>query len=483
MSPKIAFVTPRYGTQVMGGAETGGAHAGRAPARPHRLGVRGAHDLRARPAHLGRRAGAGDHDGQRGARAPAPLHARPAARLLRPRRPAAAGATHGDPGPGNALGRLQRARLDRSWSTPSARRTPTSSPSTPTCTTRPWPPSAGSGRRPCCTRRRTTSPRSTCPSSGAPSATPTRSASTRRRSACWSSGCTRWPSAPRSCSGSAWGSPRARAGPAASCTGLGDRPYIVSVGRVDEHKGSKMLASYFATYKERHPGPLALALVGPVSVELPPHPDIVVTGPVDEADKWDIVHDALVAVSPSALESFSLVVLEAWVDRVPVAGQRRLRADPRALRALGRRAVVHLLPRVRGRPRPPGRPTPSCAPLLGARGRAYVDRHFQWPVLIARYAEFLTVGGGAGAGHARALFWRGADRGRRGAWPQPPPDHGVHPLVDCVARHVVGEVVALAVHASSRSGRSRAARAWRRPPPGRSTTSWSRGAPPKARSA
>ena len=90
------------------------------------------------------------------------------------------------------------------------------------------------------------------------------------------------------------------------------------MGRVDEHKGSKMLASYFATYKERHPGPLALALVGPVSVELPPHPDIVVTGPVEEADKWDIVHDALVAVSPSALESFSLVVIEAWVDRVPV---------------------------------------------------------------------------------------------------------------------------------------------------------------------
>src|SRR6516165_4408884 len=101
-------------------------------------------------------------------------------------------------------------------------------------------------------------------------------------------------------------------------TGLGDRPYVVSVGRVDEHKGSKMLATYFANYKERHPGPLALVLVGPVSVQLDPHPDIVVTGAVSEADKWDIVHDALVSVSPSALESFSLVVIEAWVDRVAV---------------------------------------------------------------------------------------------------------------------------------------------------------------------
>ena len=50
----------------------GGAPPGRGAARPHGLGVRGPHDLRARPPHLGRRAGAGDHRGERGARAPAP---------------------------------------------------------------------------------------------------------------------------------------------------------------------------------------------------------------------------------------------------------------------------------------------------------------------------------------------------------------------------------------------------------------------------
>jgi glycosyltransferase involved in cell wall biosynthesis len=178
--------------------------------------------------------------------------------------------------------------------------------------------------------------------------------------------------------------------PGGEVLGLGDRPYIVSVGRVDEHKGSKMLASYFATYKERHPGPLALALVGPVSFGLDPHPDIVVTGIVDEADKWDIVHDALVSVSPSALESFSLVVLEAWVDRVPVivngaCGPTREHCE----RSGGGvwftsypefEAALHRLL--------------SDAPLratLGENGRAYVDRFYQWPVLIERYAEFLET--------------------------------------------------------------------------------------------
>ena len=171
--------------------------------------------------------------------------------------------------------------------------------------------------------------------------------------------------------------------------GLGDRPYIVSVGRVDEHKGSKMLDSYFATYKERHPGPLALALVGPVAVELPAHPDIVVTGAVEEADKWDIVRDALVSVSPSALESFSLVVIEAWVDRVPVlvngaCGPTREHCE----RSGGGlwftsypefEAVLERLTSDAG-----------LRAVLGARGRDYVDGHFRWPLLVDRYDAFLT---------------------------------------------------------------------------------------------
>jgi glycosyltransferase involved in cell wall biosynthesis len=178
--------------------------------------------------------------------------------------------------------------------------------------------------------------------------------------------------------------------PGAAVLGLGDRPYIVSVGRVDEHKGSKMLAAYFATYKERHPGPLAMALVGPVSVELDPHPDIVVTGTVDEADKWDIVRDSLVSVSPSALESFSLVVLEAWVDRVPMlvngtCGPTREHCErsggglwftsyPEFEAALDRLCTDAAL-----------------RAELGENGRAYVDRFYQWPVLVQRYADFLTT--------------------------------------------------------------------------------------------
>jgi glycosyltransferase involved in cell wall biosynthesis len=170
--------------------------------------------------------------------------------------------------------------------------------------------------------------------------------------------------------------------------GLGDRPYLISLGRVDDHKGSVMLDRFFRRYKEHRRGPLALAHVGPVTSDIESHPDIVVTGTVDEPTKWDLLRDATAAVSPSALESFSLSIMEAWEQSIPVVVN--------ALCEPTRDHCVHsggglwfgsyrqfevVIDRLC-----------ADAPLrgwLGANGRAYVQEHFQWPALTARYARFL----------------------------------------------------------------------------------------------
>lgn len=178
--------------------------------------------------------------------------------------------------------------------------------------------------------------------------------------------------------------------PGGEVLGLGDRPYLVSVGRVDDHKGSSMLAAFFRQYKERRPGPLALALVGPVAATIPPHPDVVVTGAVSEADKWDIVRHAVAAVSPSALESFSLVVLEAWVQAVPVVVNATCPPTREHCERSGGglwfgsyRELEAVLDRLLA--------DPALRRELGRRGRAYVDRHYRWPVLIRRYERFLET--------------------------------------------------------------------------------------------
>jgi glycosyltransferase involved in cell wall biosynthesis len=197
--------------------------------------------------------------------------------------------------------------------------------------------------------------------------------------------------------------------------GIGDRPYVISVGWVAEHKGSAMLAAFFALYKQRNPGSLALALVGPVSMEITAHPDVVVTGVVDEATKWDLLRDATALVSPSALESFSLVVMEAWEQAVPVVVNALCEPTVDHCRRSGGgvwfesflqfEAVLNRL-----------LADSDLRQTLGRQGHDYVRRHFRWPVLIERYAGFLAEVAERGPARRRS----GASAGRSpGAQPAP----------------------------------------------------------------
>lgn len=124
-------------------------------------------------------------------------------------------------------------------------------------------------------------------------------------------------------------------------------PYLLCLGRVDGHKGSRLLASLFATYKGRHPGPLRLVFAGPV-VDAPlSHPEIDVIGPVSEAEKWSLLEHAVALVSPSAWEAFSLVIAESWSAHTG-GGQCWVCRHRRAVPTLGGRCQFRELRPVRG---------------------------------------------------------------------------------------------------------------------------------------
>ncbi len=174
----------------------------------------------------------------------------------------------------------------------------------------------------------------------------------------------------------------------AEVAGVGDRPYLLCLGRVDGFKGTTMLAGYFAAYKERRPGPLALVLAGPVTAQPPAHPDVVVTGPVDEADKWSLLRQATALVNPSPHESFSLVLLEAFSTGRPVLVNGRCAATAEHCQRSGGGLVFEsyaqfevVLDRLLA--------DADLRRRLGDRGRRYVDRHFRWPTIIERYGRFV----------------------------------------------------------------------------------------------
>jgi len=176
---------------------------------------------------------------------------------------------------------------------------------------------------------------------------------------------------------------------------LGDRPYLVYVGRVTAGKGALELIDSFTNYKRSRPGPLALVLVGEMGVDAPGHPDVICTGFVDDPTRAAAMGGAVAVMLPSRYESFSMVLVEAWAQGRPaivqghsdvLAGQGRRSGAGIAYHSYAEwEAAVDLLTE-----------EPATASALGAAGRRYVETEYAWDTVLSRYERLLDL-----AGHAR----------------------------------------------------------------------------------
>lgn len=172
--------------------------------------------------------------------------------------------------------------------------------------------------------------------------------------------------------------------------GLGDRPYLLYVGRIDPVKGSKEAATFFAAYKQRNPGPLAFVVAGEVVRGLDPHPDVVCAGFLTEAQKRSAMAGSLALLQPSYFESFSIVLCEAWAQGRPALVQAACAVlDGQARRSQGAipyrgfaefEAALDVLTA-----------TPGLADAMGRNGHAYVEQNYRWPTVIERVEETLEL--------------------------------------------------------------------------------------------
>jgi len=167
-----------------------------------------------------------------------------------------------------------------------------------------------------------------------------------------------------------------------------DRPYVVLVGRVDPAKGALEAVNYFNEYKRRHPGPLALVVVGHLAAEVAAGPDVIITGFVDEPARDELMSRALVLLQPSYLESFSLVLAEAWTAGVPALVQENCPATAGQVRRSGGGLLYH---DYAGFEAALGMLIDSeqIRHTLGESGGRYVAANYRWSDIVDLYESIL----------------------------------------------------------------------------------------------
>ncbi|MEM7140396.1 MAG: glycosyltransferase family 4 protein [Actinomycetota bacterium] len=104
---------------------------------------------------------------------------------------------------------------------------------------------------------------------------------------------------------------------ARAALGLGDEPFALFLGRVDRGKGVHDLVERFDRHTGRG-GSGRLVVAGSVEGRPPEGRGVTVLGPIPEEHKFGLIAAADVLINPSFYESFSIVILEAWLAGTPV---------------------------------------------------------------------------------------------------------------------------------------------------------------------
>jgi glycosyltransferase involved in cell wall biosynthesis len=163
------------------------------------------------------------------------------------------------------------------------------------------------------------------------------------------------------------------------------RPYVLYCGRREAGKNTPLLLDYLDAYKKRRRPDLLLVLAGSGEYVAPEslRADILDVGFVSETEKREAMAGASVFLHPSTNESFGIVLLEAWLARVPALVHARsevLRWQCESANAglwfayyPEFEAMLDLL-----------LDQPDLARRMGARGRRFVETEYTWDAVGQR---------------------------------------------------------------------------------------------------
>ncbi len=164
--------------------------------------------------------------------------------------------------------------------------------------------------------------------------------------------------------------------------------YLLYAGRIDAGKGCAEMLDFYARYRAEDPQAPELLLIGNLAMPAPTLQGVRYLGYVSESEKAAALAGAELVVCPSAYESLSIVLLEAFALGVPALANAR---SP-VLQDHCRRAnaglyygsadefgeALGLLLR-----------DEALRRAMGENGRRYVRENYRWDVVLAHYRELI----------------------------------------------------------------------------------------------
>ncbi len=160
-------------------------------------------------------------------------------------------------------------------------------------------------------------------------------------------------------------------------------PIALYGGRIDPGKGCEELIEYFSAYV-KDGGDATLALMGVKLMALPEEPFIRFAGLLSDPERVQALEAATVVVCPSPYESLSLLALEAFSVGTPVLANAR--SDVLVEHSVRSNAGLYYANRDE---------FVECLRLLvddgqlrqtmGRNGREYVQKNYQWDVVLDKY--------------------------------------------------------------------------------------------------
>jgi glycosyltransferase involved in cell wall biosynthesis len=165
-------------------------------------------------------------------------------------------------------------------------------------------------------------------------------------------------------------------------------PIIIYAGRREQGKNTPLLIEYFRLFKKQNRNDLKLALLGTGQVDIDPalSRDVLDCGFVREDLKHDGYAASMAFCQPSTNESFSIVVMEAWLAGTPSLVHADCAVTSyHCLRSNGgllfrdyyefEECLLSMLEQKRLRE------------ALAAGGRRYVLNEFSWSSILKRYRD------------------------------------------------------------------------------------------------